>query len=928
MCALIGLHCPCCVSLQLTHDLSIVFQLCINYTNEKLQQKYTLDIFRSVQDEYAHEGIELGDIQFSDNAEVLRLIEGKIGIISVLNEECVRPKGNDTAFVSKIKTVNKEVACLVNERLHKPTEFAIEHYAGVVKYDATNFVQKNTDALPKDLINCACASSNGIINVELKAAAEAKSAGGASKSGRRRGGAASLTVGTKFKAQLTKLMGDITQTKTRYIRCIKPNPEKVPLEMNMESSAEQLKCAGVVAAVTITRVAFPNRLMHETALERFACLGGIDLDTLVAQRKPVSESDDTGFRDAVTNLFADLLKSMATTNDSGAAVNAFECGKSRVYFRLGALEFLEAERLKALGVFAVAIERMARGFTARSKFWKLRDATVDSQAFARGAISRKRFLKAKGASIQIECWSRCIFAKRELIRLQRARAATIIQSKWRSIMAVAMLTKSRTAAIIIQKIGRGAIQRPKYRKALKEAQEEARVNTKVAALQKRLKDAEMKLFAADKKRIAAEKKAAAMAAGEEVPDDDEDDDADVAQDGGVPGEEKKMDGPGSAQQQALIDESNEMLEYFRKEVFKLKSANYLLRTDFATLQEEHRQLQAHAQSMEASYNAMKQNVARMGLTNSKLGHQLGDQKDYIGKLRQDLKMDRIRTNAELKRRDEAALGKKKIYETELNRYQRELERLRNIIAEGGDPEAEEEAAKAEIKFERATFQQEDDLSTSLLRSKAAGATMSTAPSSLSALATVDTTSEEGGYFNNHYNEEGGYFNRYNRPYFQGRKHPRFYRGSPSGGRFGGGRFGGRYGGRFDDRGYHNRYDGGGGRGGYDGGGGGRGGSSLSSAAGGGRGGPVTMRGHKPVSPLASTSLGSAVSKNAPAPPANSSLATAMKTAPKQQSAPRPTGSLQSAAGRPSLQQASRGGRAAKASLQGSSLSAALNKGKK
>jgi len=828
--------------------------------------------------------------------------------------KCVRPKGNDTAFVSKIKSVNKEVTCLIAERLHRPTEFAIEHYAGVVKYDATNFVQKNTDALPNDLIQCACASSNDIINVELKAAADAKSAG--SSGGRGRRGAANLTVGTKFKAQLAKLMTDITQTKTRYIRCIKPNPQKVPIEMDMNSSAEQLKCAGVVAAVTISRVAFPNRLMHETALERFACLGGIDfdLDTLVAQKKPISENDETGFRDAVTSLLNELLHTLETKDEQGELVKAFECGRSRVYFRLGALEYLEGERLKALGVFAIKIERMARGFTARSKFWKLRDAAIDSQAFARSAIARKRFLKKKAACIQIECWTRCQFSRRELVRRQRDTAATNIQSKWRSVMAVAMLTKSRNAVITIQKISRGAIQRPKYRVALKEAQEEARVNSKVAALQKRLKEAEMKLFAADKKRIAAERKAAAMAQDGVQPDvdvtDGEDDDADVELEDDLP-DEKKMDGPATAQQQALIDESNEMLEYFRKEVFKLKSANYLLRTDYATLQEDHRQLQAHTASLEASYNAMKQNVARMSLTNNKLGHQLTDQKDYIGKLRQDIKMDRIRHNAELKRRDEAVLGKKKLYETEINRYQRELERLKNIIAEGGDPEAEEEAARIDVKFERATFHQEDDLSTSLLRSKAAGA--SAAASSLSALTAVSSPEDDNSYY-----EDDGYYNRYRRSHFVRRKHPRFYSRAPTGGRFGG-RFGG---GRFDD--YHNRS--------YNAG---RGNSSLAAVAG---RGSVAMRGHKPVSPSPTTSLGAAVTKNTPA---NSSLAQAMKnpqpTSSLQQQAPggssrtslqsvagRP--SLQSAAGRSTLQQASN--RSVGGSLKNSSLAAALNKGKK
>lgn len=175
-----------------------------------------------------------------------------------LDEECVHLNGNDTAFVSKVKSVNGEVACLVSKKLHTPMEFAIQHYAGVVKYNALNFfVQKNTDRLPKDMIDCACLSTNKLIKDKLKAAADEKEKLSSDKAPGKRG-ASTLTVTMKFKHQLSKLMHDVTKTQTRYIHCIKPNPEKELLKMNMALSAEQLQCAGAVMAVTISCVAFPN----------------------------------------------------------------------------------------------------------------------------------------------------------------------------------------------------------------------------------------------------------------------------------------------------------------------------------------------------------------------------------------------------------------------------------------------------------------------------------------------------------------------------------------------------------------------------------------------------------------------------------------------------------------------------------------------
>mmetsp|Transcript_22721 Transcript_22721/g.59331 ORF Transcript_22721/g.59331 Transcript_22721/m.59331 type:complete len:559 (+) Transcript_22721:393-2069(+) len=77
-------------------------QLCINFANEKLQQKFTQDVFKTVQIEYEEEGITWDHIEFPDNADMLELVEGKKGLIAVLNEECIRPGGDDEGFTSKL----------------------------------------------------------------------------------------------------------------------------------------------------------------------------------------------------------------------------------------------------------------------------------------------------------------------------------------------------------------------------------------------------------------------------------------------------------------------------------------------------------------------------------------------------------------------------------------------------------------------------------------------------------------------------------------------------------------------------------------------------------------------------------------------------------------------------------------------------------
>jgi hypothetical protein len=116
-----------------------------------------------------------------------------------------------------------------------------------------------------------------------------------------------------------------------------------------------------------------------------------------------------------------------------------------------------------------------------------------------------------------------------------------------------MLAKCKEAAISIQKTARGAIQRPKYREALKEAEEEARVNTKLAALQKRLQEAEMKWIQADKKRIEAEKRAEGLGR----PGVSHSESPATPSGTACMKDEKKEETQSPVNQQALIDESNE-----------------------------------------------------------------------------------------------------------------------------------------------------------------------------------------------------------------------------------------------------------------------------------------------------------------------------------------------------------------------------------
>ena len=330
-------------------------QLCINFANEKLQQKFNQDIFKTVQSEYATEGISLSEITFDDNTDVLDLIEGKSGLLNLLNEECIRPKGNDMDFVHKVLRMNKASPAL---KVHKTDRlsFGIQHYAGLVMYDADTFVARNLDTLPNDLHECCERCSNGIINsprIDNDASLSRK---------RRTNNIMAPTVWTKYKNQLSNLMESLGQTTSRYIRCIKPNSKKAPLQMEHKTTVEQLRCAGVVAGIAIARSAFPNRLANISVLARYSnLLDKSKYPSLKRNNMSMAERRQSDCKALLENA----LITQANVDENGRIMNAFVVGKTKTFFRSGALEFLESNRMTGLDTKATVIQNVIRKWLAR-----------------------------------------------------------------------------------------------------------------------------------------------------------------------------------------------------------------------------------------------------------------------------------------------------------------------------------------------------------------------------------------------------------------------------------------------------------------------------------------------------------------------------------------------------------------------------------
>ena len=383
-----------------------------------------------------------------DNSGVIELLEGKLGLITSLNEECVRPQGKASSFVYKLKMLHNDSKYLLMDKLQDSCEFGVKHFAGAVTYDASQFLKSNADLTPKDLLHCACESSNPLIREEFESLISRRD----TKGPPRRAGA--RTVMAKFRSQLNVLMGCIQETKTRYIRCIKPNAEMIPKKLHHRETMKQLESVGLIAAIVISRETFPNRLPYDVIWERFRCLqiGG----TLYSSGDKLNEED---LKDNVQKLLASLLLKPFTRAD-GARVPTFSCGRTKVYFRTGALEQLESDRMEYYSYFASRIGVWYRCKSARLKFRRLKVITIVVQAQARMRLQRQKFRAIRKAAILIQSLVRMVSARRSYV--QARSFVTNIQGAWRRFLAKRSFRASIQSIIFLQTKFRRVIAKRRY----------------------------------------------------------------------------------------------------------------------------------------------------------------------------------------------------------------------------------------------------------------------------------------------------------------------------------------------------------------------------------------------------------------------------------------------------------------------------------
>ncbi|KAG5675241.1 hypothetical protein PVAND_005159 [Polypedilum vanderplanki] len=254
-------------------------QLCINFTNEKLQQFFNHHMFVLEQEEYKKEGIDWAFIDFGmDLLACIEMIEKPMGILSILEEESMFPKATDQTFAEKLMVNHLgKSAPFLKPKPPKPGcqagHFAIAHYAGVVTYNITGWLEKNKDPLNDTVVDQFKKGANNLL-VEIFADHPGQSApadaGG--KGGRGKKGGGFATVSSSYREQLNNLMTTLRSTHPHFVRCIIPNELKQTGLIDAKLVMHQLTCNGVLEGIRICRKGFPNRMNYPDFKLRYQIL--------------------------------------------------------------------------------------------------------------------------------------------------------------------------------------------------------------------------------------------------------------------------------------------------------------------------------------------------------------------------------------------------------------------------------------------------------------------------------------------------------------------------------------------------------------------------------------------------------------------------------------------------------------------------------
>ena len=382
-------------------DINSLEQFNINYCNEKLHGYFNSIIFEREVKFYKEEGVSTEGMQYSDNAGCIGLIENRMGIMNIMDEECaLGDMANIHSFVRKLdKSFGKgkpHASSYFSTHKIKKNVFAVDHFASPVVYDATEFLSKNRERLRDEHSRILIHSNVEFISTMVYnayVAQEHESAAG-SPSNKRKSSSNSMSLSGKFKIQLNSLVNTLKNSETQFIRCVKPNSTKSSFKVEPQLVLDQLKSNGIVDLVKVLRLGYSHRVSHETFVRRYYIVMGASSPLDCAQGRGHGDNETVQFAFGAYNLLNSIQEKGIWDNTS------FALGRTMVFIRDAETQNdLDKVRYNEVMRFIVLIQTQTRMLLAKLKVEKKREAIreFERQAFDRAVKVQAR---VRGMSVR------------------------------------------------------------------------------------------------------------------------------------------------------------------------------------------------------------------------------------------------------------------------------------------------------------------------------------------------------------------------------------------------------------------------------------------------------------------------------------------------------------------------------------------------
>merc|ERR1712088_279945 len=348
-------------------------QISINFVNEKLQQFFNHTMFVVEQEEYVKEGIDWVMVDFGmDLAAAIIMFEKPMGIWAILEEESLFPKATDKSFEEKLKASLGKLPVFLKpqSKTDKNAHFAISHYAGIVSYNVTGWLDKNKDPVNDTVVEVMKSTSQCALLVLLWEDHPGQPTSAPKDDGKKKKKGGGKTVSSVYLVSLVELMTTLYSCEPHFVRCLVPNTHKKPGEVEPPLIMHQLTCNGVLEGIRICMRGFPNRMLYPDFKLRYAVLG----------QDAIKSSEDNK-----TAVYA-LMDGIPFDRER------YRLGHTLVFFRAGSLGGLEEERDKLVIKWVRFIQgevlKRVRGQVYKKKFDQRELIKVGQRNFRKYLASR------------------------------------------------------------------------------------------------------------------------------------------------------------------------------------------------------------------------------------------------------------------------------------------------------------------------------------------------------------------------------------------------------------------------------------------------------------------------------------------------------------------------------------------------------------